>query len=68
MRNILTLFLLALPCIGFSQKINSAKFLNEANSIIQFYEFERGIQRNEELVALYFAQGGAEPEDCLSAA
>lgn len=60
MRNILTLFLLALPCIGFSQKINSAKFQKEANSIIQFYEFERGIQRNEELVALYFAQGGAE--------
>ncbi len=60
MKNILVLCLLCFPLGAFAQKINNAKFLKEANSIIQFYEFERGIQRNEELVALYFAQGGAE--------
>ena len=60
MKNILLSLLVAFPFFGFSQKINSARFLKEANSIIQFYEFERGIQRNEEMVALYFAEGGAE--------
>ena len=57
MGRIILFILLFAALSGYSQQINSSKFLANSNSIVRFFEFERAIQRNEEIVALYFALG-----------
>jgi len=51
----------------FSQdSINKKAFLTGVNPLIQFYNYERALQRNEEIVALYMASdNGNENKDLI---
>jgi hypothetical protein len=64
--NKLLLFLVLTPYTVFCQKMDHAKFIADARSMMQFYGFERAIQRNEEIAALYFALGNKDWKDDLS--
>src|SRR4051812_24048858 len=57
MGRLLLIFLLVASRYGYSREIDTAAFLANCNSIIQFYGFERAIQRNEEIASMFFALG-----------